>query len=438
MRFRWLIPTLLAVAGLAALLFWPRETPQDYCWPEPGLSYTQMREKGRKVMTSTSECTTSLSPEDAQRWWQAWRATILPGGGLPIDRGAFEKCQRFFPDADLAKAGDGACSNQLLLKLEADWLDWHGRFFASSIFRNGQEPAALSRANLWQSEFNAGDASGMSFSSAILRGAMFFETKLQRAHFTDADLRDAVLRGVDLGGAFFGGADLAGAVYEPVVGNLPNLASLATARNLASLAYQRTPQQLNELREAFYKAGFPEQGQKITFAIEHSRRVKDGVSPDPLRRLSSWGRLIGFEWTAAYGLKPLQPLLILIVLIPLFAPVYLAGVYGGPSGHVWIRRPENAIDLPATRWLPLRRIVGGPGPLRFLSYAGTCLWFSTMCAFRIGYRDVNVGDWITRLQPREYLLGATGWCRTVSGLQSLVSVYLLALTVLCIIGRPFG
>jgi hypothetical protein len=52
----------------------------------------------------------------------------------------------------------------------------------------------------------------------------------------------------------------------------------------------------------------------------------------------------------------------------------------------------------------------------------------------MGWRELNVGTWMTRLQPREYNIRATGWVRTVSGIQSLMSVYLLALTYF---GRPF-
>jgi hypothetical protein len=48
-----------------------------------------------------------------------------------------------------------------------------------------------------------------------------------------------------------------------------------------------------------------------------------------------------------------------------------------------------------------------------------------------------MGAWITRLQPREYMLRATGWLQTVSGIQSLLSVYSLALWVLTYFGRPF-
>jgi hypothetical protein len=39
--------------------------------------------------------------------------------------------------------------------------------------------------------------------------------------------------------------------------------------------------------------------------------------------------------------------------------------------------------------------------------------------------------------PREYTLRATGWVRVMSGAQSLLMVYLLALWALSYFGRPF-
>jgi hypothetical protein len=65
------------------------------------------------------------------------------------------------------------------------------------------------------------------------------------------------------------------------------------------------------------------------------------------------------------------------------------------------------------------------------------LYFSLLSAFSLGWRELNVGTWIARVQPREYVLRATGWVRTVAGIQSLLSVYLLALWVLTYFGRPF-
>ena len=69
---------------------------------------------------------------------------------------------------------------------------------------------------------------------------------------------------------------------------------------------------------------------------------------------------------------------------------------------------------------------------------GIALQFSTVSAFNLGWRDLNVGTWLSRLQTRDYALQATGWVRTVAGFQSLISVYLLAMWVLTYFGRPFG
>ena len=64
-------------------------------------------------------------------------------------------------------------------------------------------------------------------------------------------------------------------------------------------------------------------------------------------------------------------------------------------------------------------------------------YFSALSAFHIGWRDLNVGTWLTRLQFTEFALRGRGWVRFVSGLQSLTSVYLLAMWVLMYFGRPF-
>jgi hypothetical protein len=51
---------------------------------------------------------------------------------------------------------------------------------------------------------------------------------------------------------------------------------------------------------------------------------------------------------------------------------------------------------------------------------------------------VDFGRWLRLLTTHEYDLKAVGWARTVSGCQSLLSVYLIALWVLTYFGRPFA
>jgi hypothetical protein len=153
--------------------------------------------------------------------------------------------------------------------------------------------------------------------------------------------------------------------------------------------------------------------------------------------------LILFEWPCDYGMSPGRPLRFLLWLIPICALFYWIALRKSNDRHgIWMIIPkdrlargrdrERAIVLrtyPAQTWR--MRVVGECRRLRL------SLYFSFLSAFHIGWREFSVGTWITRLQGREYTLRAKGWVRTLSGLQSLVSVYLLALAVLSYFGRPF-
>jgi hypothetical protein len=140
-----------------------------------------------------------------------------------------------------------------------------------------------------------------------------------------------------------------------------------------------------------------------------------------------------FEWTCKWGLSPGRPLLILLLLIGLFSMVYMFSIVG-----------FNKVDGIWRVWIPerVRQDLGKPNPERLILHQTPkvikySLYFSLLSSFNIGWRDLNVGHWIARMQPREFSLRASGWVRTVSGLQSLISVYLLALAVLSYFSRPF-
>ena len=45
----------------------------------------------------------------------------------------------------------------------------------------------------------------------------------------------------------------------------------------------------------------------------------------------------------------------------------------------------------------------------------TAAYFSLISAVNIGFEDFTPGDWIRRLQTREYSLEAVGWVRVVAG-----------------------
>jgi hypothetical protein len=68
---------------------------------------------------------------------------------------------------------------------------------------------------------------------------------------------------------------------------------------------------------------------------------------------------------------------------------------------------------------------------------GYAAYFSLLSAFNIGFEQFTIGDWIKRLQAQEYTLQSLGWVRRVAGVQSLLSLYLLAIAILTYFGEFF-
>jgi hypothetical protein len=170
----------------------------------------------------------------------------------------------------------------------------------------------------------------------------------------------------------------------------------------------------------------------ITSLIHHSSEVGEGVF-----------RLVTFDWTTGYGLYPGQALWIIFHAWAVLILVYIWPIQHRPrspnpaSGiyRIWstdrIETARNEVKLATSA--KVERLQGEHW-WHSLTYAAQ---FSLLSAFHIGWKEFNVGSWIARIQSREYVLRATGWVRVVSGLQSLLSVYLLAIWALTYFGRPF-
>ena len=201
---------------------------------------------------------------------------------------------------------------------------------------------------------------------------------------------------------------------------------------------------LVQLRESLQKAGLRDLEREATYAIESNKtsHLITGARKSPLNSLEGIFRLAAFEWTTGYGLYPGRALLIIVGFGVLLIPVYawpirvpprslnpVSGLYRiWPSDRIAFCGDELAVDNKTQ----VERLQGSIG--QALGYGA---YFSLLSAFHIGWRDLSIGTWITRAQPREYTLKPAGWVRLVSGLQSLLSVYLLAIWALTYFGRPF-
>jgi hypothetical protein len=323
------------------------------------------------------------------------------------------------------------------------WIDTEGKegqvtdLRGANLQKADLQGANLQKTMLWETNLQESDLDGADLQKAFLKGA-----NLQKADLRGANLQEAMLWGANLQEAFLyktnlqdailWEANLGGAVFELKSNSLPDIPSIAQAIDLFHLRYEESPHALVELRKAFREAGLRKQEREITFAIKHSGFVNVISKGDLLTKIEVCLGWFFFELTCQWGIAPERPLFILAGLSVLFTFFYMIAL-----------NLENKKDGIWKHWIKerSRKDIGKDEP-ELLTYRGgraICngFYFSILSAFHFGWRDLNVGNWIARIQPHEYTLRASGWVRAVSGIQSLISVYLFVLSILTYFGRPF-
>jgi len=358
-------------------------------------------------------------------------------------------------------AGAGACNEQSVRPTNLEGARLRGAQLQDAILcwvklsRADLSEASLQRATLFHA-----DLTEARLWQADLTETYLGWTQLLRANLAGATLTRAYLPGTDLRDAELRGADLTDACYAP--STAPALGSLASLEGVETLWF--SPGEgtgLVQLREKLRSAGLRSLERKATYAIEvnetrhllvfrerSTKACRSGPLETRAEERSRWEdtlrvaegaiRRVLFDWPVAYGLHPTRAVWILFGLILVFAIWYViplvrtgdrAGLY-----RIW---PKERLDIRGakTNWSELvewERLQPKSCP----AVLARALHFSILSAFHLGWREINVGSWIARVQTQEYTLRATGWVRVVAGVQSLISVYLLALWALTYFGRP--
>jgi hypothetical protein len=157
-----------------------------------------------------------------------------------------------------------------------------------------------------------------------------------------------------------------------------------------------------------------------------------------------WVNYLFFDLTCEYGAAPGRALIIAGGFAFICTLIYiLAQYFPGQKGGIWVVWDEHRIDKTEGSDVPRRLTAGFPSAQdqgwmrRTVSISLLAIYFSVLSMLRIGWHELNVGTWLSRLQFREYSLRATGWVRFVSGLQSLISIYLVVLVILTYFETPF-
>jgi len=301
--------------------------------------------------------------------------------------------------------------------------------------------------NLTNASFNGEDQSkGASKRQSERRSTKPSEISFGDSNLTDCNFKFSWMARVEFDRCFLSNADMAWAkfdstMYDPMPNSLPFLPSFATFEGLPDFFYQTSPTGITELRNAFKNEGLRREERQITAALCRQQMREGGLWE------GRWKRLV-FDLPSAFGMLPGRPLRILLCLCLVFTLPYTWAILRPTpklgeepgAGENWIwqvpleKRVSSSDSKPRLLHVDIKKL----GLLRGLTWALLLgFFFSLISAFGVGYRDLDVGRWIERIKRDESTLRATGWLRTVSGVQGLMSFYLLVLWLLTYFGRPF-
>jgi len=300
-------------------------------------------------------------------------------------------------------------------------------FQYSRIKRSNLERANLSRAFMLR----------MNMQTANLKKANFGGTNL-----VDTNLEEADLRGADLTVSSLTGTSLKVATIDKKT-KLPSAIDMAEAIGLDELIISDSAPGLVKISKELYDMGYKQQAKNITAAINRHQQealfnheTKYNISMYLLASVEYAFDKVFFDFPTNWGANPSRALMTVIILIFIFSvPYTIVSAYPFKKAGIWRKWGENSIAINNSET---------PRPDRERLYRRwyrailVGIYFSLIAATRVGWRELTIGSWLERMQLREYSLYATGYARFIAGVQSLISVYLIAMWALTYFGMPFA
>ena len=391
-----------------------------------------------------------------------------------------QKSRSFFPSRDLSNLEWQLLFENDLLFSRVDFTgatlalsDFSGSVFMATSFRDANLNAVrFKKADFvtvianWIEEENRqytfveqNDFTGATMLGADLTGALLKNSRLVGTNLTDANMEGTIILT----------SDVAHAVFEPKVAPSPE--NMANVQNLQLITYNRNPHPLLALKGRLQELGYLGQAKAANLAIRRTQTDISGAECTPwgkrswplqkealgseLWKSGSYGKMlyscgdfilnrVFFDWTSNYGSNSGRPLSAIAVLWGLFACCYLLVMNCARRSGIELARLRTQREPLFITVRPgwLKRSVC---PRRFtfgsikeqIPLLKAAMLFSLLSACNLGFRDVDFGRWVRMLMRREYAFRPFGWARTISGIQALLSVYLLALAILSYFGNPF-
>ncbi|GHB64544.1 hypothetical protein GCM10008107_12120 [Psychrosphaera saromensis] len=347
------------------------------------------------------------------------------------------------------------------------------KFFWSSL-----EDTDFSSSNLRNAKFNIAKLNNANLEETDLRGADLYRATLHGTNLTNASfgcLPDNVTKCTNITGASFHGPSCEfNYETQELKCNQEELvfADIKGAKNIKSLVYDYSdhlnfPPTLMLLRKHLRENGYEREARELTYVIQKGKDEETFQNPqNTIQLIGAYIRWLAFDLTVEYGVNPSGSLALLLytlvicsfiygtvlllqvkfnlrwigsitLVTPNIDPTYKLDVKYFEAGSY---RNENLL-----RTLYLHKSELAPyGPdssiniKHILLVLVHAIWFSILSSFHFGWRDLNVGNWLARIQPTAFTYRPNGLFSVISGIQSLLSIYFLAIFVLSSYGNIWG
>ena len=328
----------------------------------------------------------------------------------------------------------------------------HSDLSRATIQLSNLEQAIFSHANLTDSDLRLNEMKNANFSYANLKNADLTEAEAQLSTFEHASLQNVSFLNANLSAADFSHAaldstdfmyaNMAQSIYRPNLVGLPLIASIATTQNFKTVQFYDDTLKgvpLTALKNAYQNLGMRSMERLVTSMVK-TEQMRHSLASSGMDKISAMFSYVLFYLTSDFGLSPTRPLLILFILTLFMATPYrfaLMNKHNNFKIRISWKQPNqrNLISMPLSQ-LARYRAYKSRFQYEWQQWQ-SALYFSLLSAFRIGWDDFNVANWIQQMQNKDYKLTAQGRVRTIAGLQALISLYLIVLWALTYFGRPF-
>jgi len=287
-------------------------------------------------------------------------------------------------------------------------------FSASSFCRDKLDSALFYNVLLFKTSFWGSTLNNSRFTRSKMQFSHFGQTELDCTQFWLSDLSYAVFDSADLTAAQFLDCNLSNAtfkrtnmhkvVFQPNA--LPEPKDVANALNLRYLTYQDDPVALMTLKNQFKNAGFLYQAKEVNYALRSKNE----------NFVEHWV----LSKTCDYGLSPFRPLLLWTIVFGISMLYYACCCrFNRVKGCQYSASYRTAVISDSVT-----------SQLRFVNQFRLSFALSLERSLRLGFKEFSPASALKLLLPEGFRIEVHGFPRFVAGLQALLSVMFITLSLL--------